>query len=228
MLTSGQTVVLSLYADVMGGVNRTFQFSIQQASDIQAVDTMYGVGIGASYPTVGVTSGFPISFYSAQINNGGVVLSKDANSRLNAVVAGNTNQLLATFDVLASGDSIKFNQISLGVVGTTAVINNFRVVDDQGTQIGTTATTISGIAAMPTYALVGAGSYNAGSGNLNYIIPANTTRILSVYGDIAGTSTTSVQVGITGSRPRATLRTLLRRPPLSMPTRSRFWLPART
>jgi hypothetical protein len=187
MLTSGQTVVLSLYADIMGGVNRTFQFSVQQSSDIQAVDTMYGVGIGAS-STVG--SGFPVNFYNAQINNGGVVLSKDANTPTNAVVAGNTNQLLAKFDVLASGDSVKFNQIDFGIAGSNALAN-FRIVDDQGTQIGTTAASVTGTSTMNI-------AYSAGSGNLNYIIPANTTRVLSVYGDLGSSASGAVQIGIQG------------------------------
>ncbi len=191
MLTSGQTVVLSLYANIAGGVNRTFQFSVQQSSDIQAVDTMYGVGIGAS-STVG--SGFPVNFYNATINNGGVVLSKDASTPTNAVVAGNTNQLLAKFDVLASGDSVKFNQISFAIdMGSTAYnLQNFRVVDDQGTQIGTTASNATSSASLSS------ADYTAGSGNLNYIIPANTTRVLSVYGDVPSTASAagSVQIGI--------------------------------
>ncbi len=139
MLTSGQSAVLSLYADITGGVNRTFQFSIQQSSDIQAVDTTYGVGIGASIQNVLNNGGFPVTFSNVQINNGGVVVSRDPASPTTNVVAGNTNQVLAKFDVLASGDSIKFTQMNFTITPTVAqTINNFRVIDDQGAQIGTT------------------------------------------------------------------------------------------
>jgi hypothetical protein len=180
MLTSGQSAVLSLYADITGGVNRTFQFSVQQSSDIQAVDTTYGVGIGASIQSVSNNGGFPVTFSNTQINNGGVVASRDPASPTTNVVAGNTNQILAEFDVLASGDSIKFNQISFTVSGNQT-INNFRVIDDQGAQIGTTVTATST-------------AVSEGSGSLNYIIPANTTRVLTVYGDLSSTSTGSVGV----------------------------------
>ena len=182
MLTSGQSVVVSLYADIMGGVNRTFQFSIQQSSDIHGVDTMYGVGIGAS-----LTSGsWPVTFYNGAISNGGLVISKSSSTPATYAVAGNTNQVLAKFDVLASGDSVRFNQVNFGISGPS--ISNFRVVDDQGVQLGTTQT-------------VSTTTYSAGSGNLNYIIPANTTRTITVYGDLASTATGTLAItfGTSGS-----------------------------
>ena len=188
MLTSGQSAVLSLYADITGGVNRTFQFSVQQSSDIQAEDTTYGVGIGASIQGVSNNGGFPVTFSNTQINNGGVVASRDPASPTTNVVAGNTNQVLAKFDVLASGDSIKFNEMDFTVAQSVAgVINNFRVVDDQGAQIGTTVN-------VPTSGTATNTVVPEGSGSLNYIVPANTTRVLTVYGDINSTSTGSVQV----------------------------------
>jgi hypothetical protein len=183
MLTSGQSAVLSLYADITGGVDRNFQFSIQQSSDVQAVDTTYGVGIGASIQGLSNNSGFPVDFSLVNINNGGVIASKDANTPTTYAVAGNTNQVLAKFDVLASGDSIKFNEMDFGLAGNQA-INNFRVVDDQGAQIGTT---ITAIATSTT-------KVAEGSGSLNYIIPANTTRVLTVYGDLPSGATGSVAV----------------------------------
>jgi hypothetical protein len=76
MLTSGQSAVLSIYADVTGGVGRQFQFSVQQSSDVLAIDTTYGVGIGANAPDSS-SKVFPVSFYNVSIQNGGLVISKD-------------------------------------------------------------------------------------------------------------------------------------------------------
>jgi hypothetical protein len=189
MLTSGQSAVLSVYADITGGVGRYFQFSIQQASDVQAQDTTYGVGIGA---TVGSGFGnFPIDLSYMNIQQGNLVISKDANTPQTYAVAGNTNQVLGVFDVLASGDSIKFNELDLAVTGGNAV-NNLRVVDDQGAQIGTTVNLLAGSSLVPE-----------GTGSLNYIIPANTTRVLTVYGDLPATSTNSIAVGIGGGNTSA-------------------------
>jgi hypothetical protein len=203
MLTSGQSAVLSLYADITGGVNRSFQFSIQQSSDVQAVDTTYGVGIGASFQSG--TSGFPIDFSAVTINNGGVVASRDATSPTTYAVAGNTNQVLGVFDVLASGDSIKFTQMNFGIVGNGQyVINNFRVVDDQGAQIGTTVNVNAGT-----------GSVAEGSGSLNYIIPANTTRVLTVYGDLPSTATGTIQVSFGATNTAAQSYTTYANAPVS-------------
>jgi hypothetical protein len=192
MLTSGQSVVLSLYADITGGVNRNFQFSIQQSSDVQAVDTNYGVGIGASLPT---GTSFPINFSQVTINNGGVVASKDAATPTTYAVAGNTNQVFAKFDVLASGDSIKFNELDFNVaMNNGSVVNNFRVVDDQGAQIGSTANPVNITA-------TGSTTVAEGSGSLNYIVPANTTRVLTVYGDLPSSASGTIQVTLNGSNP---------------------------
>ena len=201
MLTSGQSTVLSLYADITGGVNRTFQFSIQQSSDVHGVDTMYGVGIGADANIATVAAdGFPVNFYNATISNGGVVISKDVNTPSTYAVAGNTSQVLAKFDVLASGDSIRFNELDLTVNGT-ATTTNLRIVDDQGVQIGTTAATVKG-----------GGTYQAGSGNLNYIIPANATRVLTVYGDLDSNQTGSISItlanGASSAQSYSTLSTV--------------------
>ncbi|MCL5016178.1 MAG: peptidoglycan-binding protein, partial [Patescibacteria group bacterium] len=137
LLASGQSVTLSVYTDVTGGVGRTFQFSIQQAADVSAVDSMYNVGIGATLNG----GSFPVDFYDVSVNNGGLVMSRDTNSPSTNVVAGNTNQVLAKFDVLASGDSIKFTAMSF-TSGGTANLTNVRVTDQNGVQVGTTQTSV--------------------------------------------------------------------------------------
>ena len=68
MLASGQSATLSLYADVTGGVGYYFQFTVQQASDIQAVD-MYNVGL---LPTLtgGTLTSWPVFLYNVTVNQG--------------------------------------------------------------------------------------------------------------------------------------------------------------
>jgi hypothetical protein len=187
MLTSGQSVQLNIYADVMGGTGRAFELTLQQASDIQAVDNMYGVGIGASLVSGSV---FPVYLASNSILNGGLVMSRNANSPTTYVVAGNTNQVLAKFDILASGDAVKINQLVLALTASTAAsTTNIRVIDDQGAQLGSTITTGAATMYVP-------GS-TAATNNLQYVIPANVTRTLTVYGDIASTVTGTIEVDIT-------------------------------
>jgi len=131
------------------------------------------------------------------------VITKDASTPTTNVVAGNTNQVLAVFDVLASGDSVKFNKLTFLIQGANAAVNNFRVVDDQGAQIGTTINT----SATSTYTTINgyanATSVAEGSGSLNYIIPANTTRVLTVYGDLPSGDTGTVTVLLNGDNTSA-------------------------
>ncbi len=184
LLASGQSVTLSVYADVTGGVGRTFQLSIQQASDISAVDSMYNVGIGASPLN---PAAFPYNFYNVSVNQGGLVMSLDSTSPSTNVVAGNTNQVLAKFDILASGDSIKFTSMRFTPSGYTGgTINNLRVTDQNGVQIGTTQSTAAASTAI-------------NFSNLNYIIPANTTNVLTVYGDLPSAVTGNVQITLNDS-----------------------------
>ncbi|MGC9611056.1 MAG: peptidoglycan-binding domain-containing protein, partial [Minisyncoccia bacterium] len=186
MLTSGQSIQLNIYADVMGGTGRYFQLTIQQASDVQAVDNMYSVGIGA---TLVSGSTFPVTLAYNSILNGGLVISRNANSPTTYVVAGNTNQVLAKFDILASGDAVKINQLVLAQVGQTVSSTNIRVVDDQGAQLGSTITTGAATMYVP-------GS-TAATNNLNYVIPANVTRTLTVYADLASTISGTEEIDIT-------------------------------
>jgi hypothetical protein len=111
-----------------------------------------------------------------------LTVTKDASSPTTNVVAGNYNQTLAKFDVLASGGSVTFNEIVFGINGGNA-INNFRVVDNQGAGVGTTQNVPAGTT-----------SVAEGSGSLNYVVPANTTRVLTVYGDLPSTASGTVQV----------------------------------
>jgi hypothetical protein len=125
---------------------------------------------------------------SITINVGPVpqpVISKDASNPSN-IGAGNTNNVLLKFDVKTSGGSIQLNEIDFGISGGNA-INNFRVVDNQGAPVGTTQNVSAG-----------ATSIAEGNGGLNYIIPANTTRVLTVYGDLPSTAVGTVQVTFTG------------------------------
>jgi hypothetical protein len=185
MLASGQSVTLQVYVDVTGTgsavIGRTFQFTVQQSADVVAIDNNYGVGISLTN-TTGSTAIFPVGFYSATVNAGGLIISRDATSPTTNVVAGNTNQVLAKFSVLASGDTIRVNQLNFDTVNATAAISNLRIVDDLGVQLGTTRTT----SATST-------TYSAGTGSLNYVIAANATRVLTVYGDVATGATGSVQ-----------------------------------
>ncbi|MDE1970506.1 MAG: peptidoglycan-binding protein [Patescibacteria group bacterium] len=186
-IASGQTVNLSVYADVVGGVNRHMTFTIQRSYDVVATDMTYNVGA-----SVLAQVSFPISATQVTVNAGTLVVNKDAASPNNYVAAGATNATLATFDFQANGEPVRITALTYQIGSYTSgaettVWNNLKLVDDQGVQIGTTVT---------AGATVGTSKANALT-NLNYIIPANTTRKLSVIADIAAAYAGSVTGSIT-------------------------------
>ncbi|MCL5224176.1 MAG: hypothetical protein M1361_00970, partial [Patescibacteria group bacterium] len=180
MLAAGQTATLSLYADVTGGVGDYFEFTVQQASDIQAVDNMYNVGIGAQLTGGGAFSAQNLAYIN--VAAGGLVVTAAPQSSM-YVVTNNTNAVLGQFSVLASGDSIRLQTLSIAL--SNAADTNVSVLIN-GTQLGTTQTAIATSASTTI------------SSNLNYIIPANTTQTLTIQGTVASGSSVQATVYMTG------------------------------
>ena len=185
MISTGTTAQVQIKADVTGGVNRNFLFSIQRNYDIQAFDQTYNVGIlttaGSSFP---IQQGTNISILA-----GSLTITKDATSKTGTVPTSATNVKLATFKFTANGEDMKVLSlpISISVAATaTVVLNNIKLSDDTGYGIGTSVTTAQTVSTASSYT-----NTFGSSSNLNYVIPANTTRLVSIVADInsaAGTS----------------------------------------
>jgi len=184
MLAAGQTATLSLYATVTGGVGDYFQFTVQRSSDIQAIDNMYNVGIGAQL-SGSTPSNFTVQGLSyISVAAGGLVISSASSTQLYAV-ANNSNTILGNFTVLASGDNIRLQSMTLTLNGTATATNVEVLIN--GTQLGTTQTTMA----------TGAGAAQTFS-NLNYIIPENTTQTLTVQGTVSAGSNIGASLSFSG------------------------------
>ncbi|MDE2311653.1 MAG: hypothetical protein KGJ93_00985 [Patescibacteria group bacterium] len=174
-VTTGQTVSLQLKADVVSEVNRTYQFSIQHNYDLVSYDSTYNVGIlsGSTFPINSPTS-------AATINAGSLTITRDSASRTAAVVASQTAIPLATFDFTAYGEDVKILSLPIKIVVDAggASINNIKLVDDQGYGLGTQVTSIQNVTSGGYTTTFGASS------NLNYVVPANTTRKISIVADL--------------------------------------------
>jgi hypothetical protein len=185
-ITSGATINLSVYADVVGGVSRNFRFTIQRAYDIIATDMTYYVGATVS------ASSFPVNASQVSVNAGSLVVSKNSSSPVNYIAAGATNATLSSFNFAASGEAVRVTALTYSIGGYTSgsentVWNNLKLVDDQGVQIGTVLTSGINVGTSKSQALT----------NLNYIIPANTTRVLSIKADIVSSYAGNVVGSIT-------------------------------
>jgi len=174
-IASGAIVNLSVYADVVGGVNRNFTFTIQRAYDVVATDMTYNVGAT-------VLATLPLLASTVSVSQGSLVIAKSTSSPSSYIAAGAANATLASFNFNASGEAIRITAITYQIGSYTAgaettVWNNLTLVDDLGVQIGTVTSAGAASSTFKSVSLT----------NLNYIIPANTTRVLSVKADIAST-----------------------------------------
>jgi len=180
---------LEVYVDVMGSPNRTMAINVLRPYDVVFEDSQYNTKITPS------TSG---SATSVTINQGRVTISKATDTPTGNIPAGASNVTLAKFNFYAGGEPVKlrFQPISItntatassgGATSTlTAVFTNLSVVDDVGNSVGTTISTPNatncGTAAFVANVITC--NFGTSSSYINYVIPANTTRVLSVKADV--------------------------------------------
>jgi Putative peptidoglycan binding domain len=196
---------LQVFADVMGSPDKNFQFEILNSYDVLAVDSQYNVPV-----TVTVNGGIGTL---VDIQQGKITVSQDTGTPTGNIAVGQTGVTLAKFDIYAAGEpvKVKFLGFELAMTGVATsspnaltisdMIKNVSLVDDAGGQVGTTINTPpSGNTCDAPTALSGYTSKSDGtitnstvdyvdcfgtnSSPINYIVPANTTRVLSLKADI--------------------------------------------
>ncbi len=195
-IPSGQTIQVNVYVDVIAGVNRTMIFNVLNTRDVQARDKTYNVGVAPSGTGAMTTT---------TIGAGTLTITLDPSSPTGNLAPGQTNVTVAKFKVVAYGEQVKVLWIPFSITMTgvtndyTAEIDNIYMVDDAGNQIGTTIT-----AADTTSSTVWnssddpAATFGTSSSNINYLIPANSTRIWSLKLDlVSGGAGTDIQAALT-------------------------------
>jgi hypothetical protein len=190
---------VQVVADIMGSPNMDFQFEILNSYDVLAVDSQYNVPI-----TVQNNGGTDQS-ENVTIQPGQITLSQDSNTPTGNISNGMSNTVLAKYDLYAAGEPVKVQWLDFQIVlatpvASTALSNELQSVsltDDAGNQVGTTITTPpsgnscqesgEGYATTTVNSQV-VGTYNDCFGTpgspINYIVPANTTRVLSLKANI--------------------------------------------
>ncbi len=202
---------IQVFADVMGSPSKNFQFEILNSYDVYAIDSQYNVPISVS--VVG-GAGTVVT-----IQQGQITVSQDSATPTGNIAVGQSGVVLAKFDIYAAGEPVKVKflgfKIALTNVATSSsvtalsnMLKNVSLVDDAGGQVGTTINTppsgntcdvttgqsgytskSDGTFTSATVAYVDC--FGTNSSPINYIIPANTTRVLSLKADIQSTASFS-------------------------------------
>ncbi|HUC31565.1 MAG TPA: peptidoglycan-binding domain-containing protein [Candidatus Paceibacterota bacterium] len=198
---------VQVVADIMGSPSDNFQFEILNNYDVLAVDSQYNVPI-----SVANTAGTGTEVF---IQTGQITLNQDPNTPTGNIAKGVSGTVLAKYDLYAAGEPVKvqfldFNIHLTGVATTTGAttlssqLQNIAITDDAGDQVGTTinqppSSNICTPTNPPASAGLSSGTITAStvvyndcfgsSGSpINYIVPANTTRVLSLKADIESTA----------------------------------------
>ncbi|MBI4085386.1 MAG: peptidoglycan-binding protein [Candidatus Liptonbacteria bacterium] len=177
---------VQVYADVMGSPSFNFQFEILNAYDVYAVDSQYNTPV-----TAGSNVGTQVS-----IKQGSITVTQDSSTPTGNIAKGQSGVTLAKFDFYAAGEPVKVKFLSFqlaftGGTGNTldSYIKNVHLDDDAGGQVGSTisslTTTLSCTDGTESAATTTATKcFGNSSSPINYTIPANTTRVLSLRGDV--------------------------------------------
>jgi len=186
IIDAGITKNLYLKGDITGGTNRTFQWSIQEQTDIEAYDTEYSVFIKPD------ASGWFVQKYAATtINTGKLSLSRASDSLSGSVAKDATNVSLSKFDIKAIGEDVKITQGTFDFYGSinSKGLDQVKIYFD-GSQKGSTADSGSGAAA-------GTADLTVSFGN-TFIVPADGEfHLLEIKSDVKASSSAAFTGGET-------------------------------
>ncbi len=191
---------IQIWADIAGSPSYDLRFEILNSYDIYAIDTQYNVPIS---PTVVGGVGTDVTILS-----GTITVSQASNTPTGNLAPGQSGVTLAKFTIYAAGEAVKVKWLGVGlnITGLTngsmdSAFGNLTLVDDAGGQVGTTINTLStSVTCTDTAFSNTSSSYRNCFGNssspINYIVPANTTRVLSLIVDVKSTAAFSNVTGI--------------------------------
>jgi hypothetical protein len=185
---------IQVFADIMGSPSYNFQFEILNS---YAVDSQYNVPIAGASNT-----GMQVS-----ITSGSITVSQSGDTPTGNLAPGQSGITIAKFAFYAGGEAVKVKYLDFTLAFNTATstlsgwVKNVSLTDDAGGQLGTTINTPGGTSSTCAIATAGwtGGTYNDCFGTIaspiNYVIPANTTRVLSLKADIQSGASFSSVVG---------------------------------
>lgn len=185
---------LQVYADIMGSPSYTIQFELLNTYDVLGVDSQYNQGVAV---TVNGGAGVSIT-----INQGQITLTTATDTPTGNIALGGSGTTLAKYTIYAAGEAVKvkFLDFSLTFTGTTGTLSNMfkniALVDDTGLQVGSTINTPPTTLACnadstPSYNAAGTvynDCFGSSASPINYIVPANTARTLSLIADVQTTA----------------------------------------
>ncbi|MBI5079267.1 peptidoglycan-binding protein [Candidatus Wolfebacteria bacterium] len=186
---------MQIYADIMGSPSFNFDFGILNTFDVLASDSTYNspISVTVNGGSTGSTSGHQVT-----INQGAITVTAASDTPTGNIAKGGSGTTLAKFNIYAAGEAVKVKFIDLTIAGNgtlTGELSNVSLVDNAGGQVGSTISAVTSGATSGT-CTVTAGTnivchFGTSGSPINYIIPANTTRVISAKVDVASAATST-------------------------------------
>ncbi|MFA6969187.1 MAG: peptidoglycan-binding protein [Candidatus Paceibacterota bacterium] len=190
---STQSHIVKVLANITGGASRTVQLSVQRSSDGMFVDSQLNQPVTPQY--LGTTFGAvttAVVTMSSVTGTTGTSVSLSASSPNSNVAVGASNVKWASFNMLASGENVKVNDLYVtasssvsGVISGVGGLQNGKVFLN-GVQVGST----KNLTAIGAGGAIGAGTDFALGSSL--ILPAGQTVTVDIYGDAKDTAGTNL------------------------------------
>ncbi len=135
-LTSGSRT-LEVRGNLIGGSNKDFYFSLQQAIDIMVRDSQYNVYVKAT--------NVPAESGKQTVAQGSLTVTKMANSTSGNVTKDASGVSLAKYEFKAYGEPVKIEYLKARAISSNGAVANLRngAVYANGAQIGSTANLIT-------------------------------------------------------------------------------------
>jgi peptidoglycan hydrolase-like protein with peptidoglycan-binding domain len=194
VLLSTQSHIVKVLANITGGASRTLQLSIQRSSDGMFIDNQLNQPVTPQYigTTFGAVTTGVITMSSVTTTSGTSVSLAPTSPNTNVAV-GASNIKWASFNMLASGENVKINDLYVYASSTTSGgalagvggLQNGKIYLN-GVQVGSTKNIGSLVAGVTDFAL--------GS---SLILPAGQTVMVDIYADAKDTAGTNLPANST-------------------------------
>lgn len=187
-LTTGSHT-FDVRGDVVKGSNRSFYVQIENAGDFMVQDSSV---LGTNITVLsGSTTGAAIQNFAAgtiSVNPGSLTITQNPNFTATTVVGGSTSQVLGSYKFMAYGEDVKVTTLTATVATTSAATpSNSTALNNVTVYVNGGAVT-SGVAAT----IGTATSFTLGS---NLIVPAGSSTIVEIRGDLVNSAGTNVSAG---------------------------------
>lgn len=180
--SGGRTV--KLVADILGGSNKNFAFSIQQSVDAMFWDSQLSV-------VVAPTSFSAVNSVTQTINQGTLTITKTTDSPSGNIVLQGSGVTLGKFTFKAAGEKLKIENLRVNFAYTGSAIQGVAAIRNgavfaNGVQIGSTAEIKGSLNSTASYT-----QYNLGSA---LIVTPGQDVVVEVRGDIFNNGATSTAI----------------------------------